>query len=208
MKLTYETVNLLLLLMPGLLSSSIYNLLRRKEELSTLDKIIEALIFSFLIYISLNLTYGWEPLAQAKKIDNEILYTFSPDTGLILLTLLYSVVLPIIWGSIVHYDLHMKLFRKAKITDRTSRDTVWDDVFTNEKRFITIHLKDERRIAGWPLYYSTNKDDGFLYLSQAAWINEKNEEIETESHGFLISREMVELIEFMNNSNEKENYNE
>ena len=52
MKLTYETVNLLLLLMPGLLSSSIYNLLRRKEELSTLDKIVEALIFSFLIYES------------------------------------------------------------------------------------------------------------------------------------------------------------
>ena len=67
MKLTYETVNLLLLLMPGLLSSSIYNLLRRKEKLATLDKIVEALIFSFLIYISLNLTYGWEPLAQAKK---------------------------------------------------------------------------------------------------------------------------------------------
>ena len=145
---------------------------------------------------------------KLKKIDNEIVYTLSPDIRLIFFTLLYSVVMPIIWGSVVHYDLHMKLFRKMKITNRTSRDTVWDDVFTDETRYIIVHLKDERKIAGWPLYYPIHKDDDFLYICQAAWINEDNEEIETESHGFLISREMVELIEFMDDSNEEENSNE
>jgi len=203
MKLTYETVNLLMLLMPGLLSSGIFNLIRRKVGLSTFDKTVESFIFTFLIYITLNLTYGWEPLAQTKKVDNEIIYTFSADSYLIFLTLLYSLVLPIIWGAIVHYDFHMCLLRKLKLTDRTSRDTAWDDVFTDEKRFVTIHLNDERRITGWPMYYSNNKDEGFMYLTNAAWINANNEYVNTESHGILITREIVELVEFMNNANEE-----
>lgn len=192
-----------MLLMPGLLSSSIFNLIRRKVGLSTFDKIVESFIFTFLIYITLNLTYGWEPLAQTKKVGNEIIYTFSADSWLIFLTLLYSLILPIIWGTIVHYDIHMGLLRKLKLTDRTSRDTAWDDVFTDEKRFVTIHLNDERRITGWPMYYSNNKDEGFMYLTNAAWINESNEYVNTESHGILIAREMVELVEFMNNTNEE-----
>jgi len=206
MKLTYETVNLLMLLMPGLLSSSIYNLLRRKVGLSTFDKIVEAFIFTFLIYIALNLTYGWEPLAQAHKIGAEVVYTFSGDTNLIFLTLFYALILPLIWGTVVHYDIHMGLFRYLKFTDRTSRDTAWDDVFTDEKRFLTIHLNDDRRITGWPMYYSNNKDEGFVYLTKAAaWIGEDNEYVNTESHGILIARERIELVEFMNNINEENN---
>lgn len=208
MKLTYETVNLLMLLMPGLLSSSIFNLLRRNVGLTAFDKIVESFLFTFIIYVALNLTYGWEPLAQAKKVGDEITYTFAADSCLIFLTILYSVVLPLIWGSVVHYDLHMKLFRKLKLTDRTSRDTAWDDVFTDEKRFLTVHLADEKRIAGWPLYYSNNKDEGFLYLTQCAWLDEENKYIESESHGILIFREKVDLVEFMNNPDEEEIENE
>jgi len=97
----------------------------------------------------------------------------------------------------------MKGLRWLKLTDRTSRDTAWDDVFINEKRFITIHLKDERRITGWPLYYSNNVDEGFIYLSQFAWISEDNSYIEPESHGILISKESIDLIEFMVNPTEE-----
>ena len=204
MKLTYETVNLLMLLMPGLLSSSIFNLLRRKVGLTAFDKIVESFLFTFIIYILLNLTYGWEPLAQAKKVGGEVVYTFTADTCLILFTILYALFLPIFWGAIVHYDLHMRVFRKLKLTDRTSRDTAWDDVFTDEKRFLTVHLEDERRITGWPLYYSNNKDEGFLYLTQAAWLADDNTYIESESHGILIARDKVDLIEFMNKPDEEE----
>ena len=208
MELTYETANMLMLLMPGLLSSSLFNLLRRKQGLTSFDKIIESFLFAFLIYIALNLTYGWEPLAQAKKVGTDVVYTFSADTCLIMLTIVYSVALPLIWGAVVHYDWHMKLFRALKLTDRTSRDTAWDDVFTDEKRFVTVHLKDDRRISGWPLYYSNNKDEGFIYLSQSAWLNDNNEYIDTQSHGVLINREMVELVEFMDDPETEESENE
>jgi hypothetical protein len=204
MKLTYETLNLLMLLMPGLLSSIVYNLIRRKVETSTFEKIIESLLFTFVIYVVISFTYTWQPLATATKIGSEVTYSISNDLWLILLTLGYALAFPLILGSIVHHDLHMKFFRWANLTDRTSRDTAWDDVFTDEKRFITLHLEDARRISGWPLYYSNNKDEGFVYLSQAAWLDEKNEYIDSDSHGILISKAKIDLIEFMFNPDEEQ----
>ena len=198
MKLTYETINLLMLLMPGLISSNIFELLRRKSAVSNFEKITQSFIFTFLIYITVNITYKWEPLAQAVKSPNGITYQISTDISLILLTIAYAIILPVIWGSIVHHDFHMKLLRFFELTDRTSRDTAWDDVFTNEKRFLTVHLNDERRITGWPLYYSNNEDEGFIYLSQSAWLSPDNEYVDTESHGILISKDKIDLIEFMN----------
>lgn len=204
MKLTYETLNLLMLLMPGLLSSVIYNLIRRKSDTATFEKIIESLIFTFIVYVAISVTHTWQPLATATKVGTEVTYTINKDTCLILLTLFYAIAFPLILGSIVHHDLHMKLFRWAKLTDRTSRDTAWDDVFTDEKRFITVHLEDERRISGWPLYYSNNKDEGFIYLSQVAWLDDSNQYIESDSHGILISKAKIDLIEFMINPDEEQ----
>jgi len=210
MKLTYETINLLMLLIPGLISSSIYGGLRRKEfsNSSSFEKIVDSLIFTFLVYIAVNLSYSWEPLAQAIKNGSEVTYRLSNDKVLILLTLSYALLIPIAWSAITHHDLHMKVLRWLKLTDRTSRDTAWDDVFINEKRFITIHLKDERRLTGWPLYYSNNPDEGFIYLSQVAWIGEDNDYIESQSHGILISKESIDLIEFMTNPDEESSQNE
>ncbi len=200
MKITYETINLLMLLIPGLISGSIYALLlrRSKDNISALERIIESLVFTFLIYVFVSLTYKWEPLAQTVKVGEDITYKLSSNSNLILLTLAYMVLIPSLWGAVVHYDLHMKLFRFLKLTDRTSRDTAWDDVFIDEKkRYITIHLKDERRIAGWPTYYSNNKEEGFIYLTKADWITDDNEYIATDSHGLLINKENIDLIEFM-----------
>lgn len=200
MKITYETINLLMLLIPGLISGSIYALLlrRSKDSISALERMIESLIFTFLIYVLVSLTYKWEPLAQTIKTAGEITYKLSSNNNLILLTLAYMILIPAFWGAIVHYDFHMRLFRLLKLTDRTSRDTAWDDVFIDEKkRYLTIHLKDERRISGWPTYYSNNKEEGFVYLTKAAWITEKNKYIETGSHGLLIDKENIDLIEFM-----------
>lgn len=203
MNLTYETVNLLMLLIPGLISSIIFNLIRKKVKASSFDTIIESSIFTFLIYVLLNWSYGWEPLAQIHTVGNTSSYTFSADSCLIFLTLAYSIILPMIFGTIVHYDIHMLVFRKMKLTDKTSRDTAWDDVFTDETRFLTIHLKDERRISGWPLYYSNNKEEGFIYLSNPSWIDNNNEYLSAESHGILVNRESIDLIEFMNTTEER-----
>lgn len=204
MNITYETINLLVLLVPGFISSGIYSLLSRKTDTNTFNRVMESLVFAFFIYIAIHASYSWEPLLQATKSGQSVVYRFSDDRFLIFLTLIFTLVFPLIWGTIVYRDWHMKLLRWAKLTERTSRDTAWDDVFIRERRFITLHLVDGRRITGWPLYYSNNKDQGFIFISKAKWIDDENQYVETGSFGILISREKIELTEFMGDNYDRE----
>nr|VFJ62609.1 MAG: hypothetical protein BECKDK2373C_GA0170839_10999 [Candidatus Kentron sp. DK] len=204
MNITYETINLLVLLVPGFISSGIYSLLSRKTDTNTFNRVMESLVFAFFIYIAIHTSYSWEPLLQATKSGQSVVYRFSDDRLLIFLTLIFTLVFPLIWGTIVYRDWHMKLLRWAKLTERTSRDTAWDDVFISERRFITLHLVDGRRITGWPLYYSNNKDQGFIFISKAKWIDDENQYVDTGSFGILISRDKIGLTEFMGDNYDRE----
>ena len=50
MRLTVETLTLFLLLMPGFVSSAVLNTIAVRQAKGRVDQMIEALVFSFLIY--------------------------------------------------------------------------------------------------------------------------------------------------------------
>ena len=129
-------------------------------------------------------------------------YVMSPDKWLISTTIFASITFPLVWGAITHYDYHMKFLRKCLLTNKTSRQTAWDDVFNNEVRFLSLHLKDERIVVGWPTYFSNDPDEGFIYLTQAAWVK-NGKYVETNSHGILFNKDLIDFIEFMFNPDEE-----
>ena len=202
MNLTYETINIFFLLIPGFISTRILDSVVTRNDKDNLGKVIEALVFSFLIYAIANIFYKWEPLIKPKKTEGVYKYILTGDTWLILTILTLSIVVPLIIGAFVHNDLHTKLFRLLKITDKTSRSSVWQDSYINEKRHIVVTLKDERRIYGWPMYYSHNPKESHIYLFQPAWIDADGTYIECDTHGMLIKNEDVDLIEFMKKKDE------
>lgn len=209
MKVTFETLNLLLLLFPGLLSSRIMQVFRRRQSHDHVDMLFDVLIFSFLTFIIVDAIYSWQPIISViKNKDDSLTYVASSDYIAIVLTIITSVVLPLIVGAIVHHDLHMRSLRKMRLTNRTSRETAWDDVFTSLDRFVTVHFKNGKRLAGWPMYYSNTPDEGYLYIYDAAWISDQNDYLETCSHGVLVNKEEVEFIEFMLTDNERKKTNE
>ncbi|MBQ4851407.1 DUF6338 family protein, partial [Pseudoalteromonas sp. MMG012] len=170
MKLTYETLNLLLLLFPGLLSARIIGLIERKYEKGKFNIFLDVLIYSFISFVIVDTIYKWQPLfSVVKNIQGTYSYTYSADLKLIIVTLISAVAVPLIVGFVIHNDLHMHFLRTLKVTNKTSRDTAWDDVFTTSDRYITVNFKDDRRLTGWPMYYSNSPDEGFVYLCNSAW---------------------------------------
>jgi hypothetical protein len=209
MKVTFETLNLLLLLFPGLLSSRIIQVVRRSKSHDNIDMLFDVLIYSFLTYVIVEALYKWQPIFSVKKgVDDTFTYVASSDLCSISLTLVVSVILPLCAGTIIHHDIHMKVLRFFKVTNRTSRETAWDDVFTSEYRYITAHFKNGKRLTGWPMYYSNTPDEGYVYIYNAAWVNDDNKYVESCSHGILINKEDVEYIEFMLHKNERDQINE
>ncbi|DAB35886.1 MAG TPA: hypothetical protein CFH80_07760 [Sulfurospirillum cavolei] len=195
MNLTYDTINILLILIPGFISSIIFRQFHNKEKFDNYEKTIEALVFSVIIYIILILFDKWQPLAF-KDGDIKI-----PPFINLLLTIIFMIVIPMLIGFILYKDWHMKLFRFMKLTNKTSRSTAWEDTFEEQKKFIIVHFKDGRRLSGTPMYYSNNEKGIYLYLHNPAWITAENEIIELpEVHGTLISKENIDFIEFQNNN--------
>jgi hypothetical protein len=169
-----------------------------RSDKDQFSKIVEALVFSFIIYVIISIVNNDSPIhLKTTKIDKTITYSIAYNYKILIPVFTLSVLFPLVLGFFVVTDIHMIILRKIKITNKTSRDTAWLDVFTEQKRYIIVNLTDGRRIFGWPMYYSNSPEDGLLYLYDAAWINNDGEYVELDIHGlFLVKKDNMESIEF------------
>lgn len=197
MELTVETINIIFFLIPGLLSTTIISLIVVRKELSFIDKVVEALIFNFIIYSLTALFVNLEPFASINSSGGSISFSFTSNRMFLTTLLSVSIVFPSLIGGIIYYDLHMRFFRFVKLTNKTSRDTTWQDIFIENKKFLVVHFKDGRRIYGWPLNYSDTPEEGLIYLFNPSWIDEENKYVDCNTHGILIKYEDIEFIEFL-----------
>ncbi len=151
----------------------------------------------------------WEPLANVQSIDKSIKLSLTNSKSSTALTLLLTVLLPIVIASIYHNDNFHKILRWLRFTTKTSRGNTWSDAFATQDRRVIITLKDETRIRGYPIMYSTDPEEGYIYLFDPAWVNDEKEDesapdyIETNCHGILINRDNIDLIEFTLDEGEK-----
>ena len=164
MNISAETLTIFIFLIPGFVSTLIINTIIVRKEKDNLSKIIEALVFSFIIYVIMSMVNGERSvLISSEQINSKTVYAVSYNSSVIIPVAILSLMLPILLGFLSTTDIHMKLLRKLKITNKTARETVWLDVFTEQKRYVIVNLSDGRRIFGWPMYYSNNPEEGCLY---------------------------------------------
>jgi hypothetical protein len=97
----------------------------------------------------------------------------------------------------------MKFARIFKITKKTSRLSIWHDIFYDKKPLVIIDFADERRLFGWVEYFSDDPDKPYLYVAQPQWIiNDKY--TPTGLEGILITPEQkISFIEFLKDETEQ-----
>ncbi|MCK4620600.1 MAG: hypothetical protein KAT62_00135 [Desulfuromonadales bacterium] len=202
MTLTIEALNILLLLLPGFMSGQIFYSLFQVENISVSKRLLDALLFSFIIYMLVSSFISWEPLAYVKADSGQLEYIFNKSNAIIWLSIAAIIIVPTMVGFLYFSDLIHTLLRKLNITTKTSRTNTWNDAFLTQNRHVIVTLKDDRRIRGYPTMFSTDPEEGFLYLYNPAWVNDdkKKEDdsdyIESNCHGFLLNRDNIDLIEF------------
>jgi hypothetical protein len=191
---TYQALQILVFLIPGFTVSAILHSFIVRQEKKEIGKVVEALFFSLLVYSFYSLFFDRSPISI--ETTNEIIdYTYN---GKAFITLsLITIALPCILSLIVSNDLHMSLARYLKITKRTSRNSVWLDVFMNCKQHIIINFENGRRIYGWPSYYSDSPKEPYIFLADPYWI-EGEEITKIDVDGILITSEQkIESIEVL-----------
>jgi hypothetical protein len=127
----FEGLSILLVLLPGFVTARIVQGLCVRPAQTELDKFVEALLYSFLVYVSYSF---WRsqlpvyPIVQEHSDGSRIITPAVSPAGLLLL-LGIGVLLGLIVSTSITNDLHGRLFRKVRATQRTTRSSIWSDVF-------------------------------------------------------------------------------
>lgn len=201
MSITVDAFAVLLLLVPGFLTSKILNAIAVRRGKGHMAEIIEALVFSFLIYAVLH-AVGWSVVTMNESDGS---YTPQVEFEYVPHALVLAGALALVFGISINRDWHMGLLRRLGITAGTARINTWVDVFTDHDSDVLITYTDGRRLTGWPAYFSDGPEEGLLYLRNPAWVNDSGEVQEIGVDGILIlNKDEIESISFVNGSIDSE----
>jgi hypothetical protein len=205
LNITFQAIEIFVFLLPGFVTLFLVSHLVSTPQTTEFDKIISALFYSFLTYTIYSLLTDLKPVYATITPSGSIQqFNFNLNGKAFAILLVISSFLGLLASLSYTYDLHMKLFRFIKITKRTSRNTVWTDVFSDKKSYIIANLSDNQRAIGWPEYYSDTSGQEYIFLTQASWIDENNNTIPIQGPGLLITLgSKIESIEFVNGVEEE-----
>jgi hypothetical protein len=196
-------LEILLILLPGFAAAYVVQILALRGRQTDLDKVIEAGLYSFLIYATFVLfTHGALPFdvipPKPPSIDTLIQWHPNRLIGLAAITFLVSIA-----GALyINRDGNL-LFRKAKITERTSRRSIWNDIFQREvkdSQVVQVELGDGRSILGVLAYYSDAAEECSLYIEQASWVGSEGITVPIPGPGILLTKNAnIQSISLLDN---------
>jgi hypothetical protein len=190
-----EALGVLLVLLPGFACAYIVQFLAVRRKQTELDKVVEALLFSLILYVVTlpffgnTLPIGWQPLDPHRTDIYRVLVDWKHLASLAGLAIVFAV-------------LYAANFRWMRVTERTARSTVWNDVFQETGGFVQVGISDGRSVLGWLRYYSDEASDPSLFLEDAAWVVKGEDgseaEIAIEGPGIFLTKETaIEYVIFL-----------
>ena len=208
MDMGFETLVIFVLLIPGFISSAILSAIVVRGETGNLARVIEGLMFSFAIYAVVWGFVRFSPIVVRllEYSSGKSTYVVRPIPEAMVLILAVAVLLPILAGYSINHDVHMKFLRAIRVTKKTSRESLWLDIFTDlGQRPVVANLKNGKRIRGWPLYYSSRSGERGLYLYRPAYLDPGGGVRKLPIHGlFLVEKDCIRSIEFAWTKKERE----
>lgn len=190
--LKFEALVILIVLLPGFFAARIEQRLTVNPDQNDFDKTVEALIYSFFIYVIFTVINSTFPVGL--KIDNQGTtgsYSYSLVTSPLHLALLpvIAVVLAILVSAATNHDWFGGFFRWIGVTSRTWRPAIWNDVFLSHTGVVQVELADRRSVIGWLKYYSDRPENASLFLERASWVREDGGRTEIAGPGILLTGE-------------------
>ena len=189
--LKFEFLVILIVLLPGFFASRIEQRLTVNPDQDEFDKIVEALIYSFFIYVIFTVIDKTFPLAL--KINqgpaNGFSYSLVASPFRLALLPLIAVVLAVLVSSATNHDWFGRFFRWIGVTSHTWRPAIWNDVFLSHSGVVQVELADRRSVIGWLKYYSDRPDNASLFLERASWVREDGGCTEIAGPGILLTSE-------------------
>jgi len=131
------------LLLPGFSCAYLVQRLAVRPKQTELDKVIEALILSFFLYLVVSPFFGYSlPLSwQAKTSQGIEQYAFQLNWPYLASLATLALATGILYGANLNHDWILGTLRKLRITERTARNSIWNDAFQEiPSSFVLVQL--------------------------------------------------------------------
>jgi hypothetical protein len=185
-----DLVTLLNFLLPGLLSAWMFYGLTPYQRPSQFGKIIQALIFTFIIHSVLS----------AFKLIHSGISNFANENHLFSLAMI-AVFIGAFSSFLANSDRAHALFRWAQITSETSYPSEWFGAFLKRQGYIVLHFKDGRRLYGFPIETPSDPSKGHFVLTFPSWQAEEGKIKLQDVEKMLVQVEDVKWVEFIYEQN-------
>lgn len=199
-ELRFEAITLLVILLPGFLAARIEQRLVVNPEQNEFDKTIEALLYSFFVYLSFTAIERSFPVSlDITKAGDSSTYAIHASPWKLALLPLIAVALAALTALASNQDLFGRFFRLIGVTRRTWRASIWSDVFHSFGGVVQVELADGRSVIGWLKYYSDRAENASLFLERASWVQAgSTEPVSIDGPGILLTSECgVRSISFL-----------
>jgi hypothetical protein len=191
MPTTVLALQVFLIILPGFSAAYIVQALATRRSQSDLERVIEALVFSFVIYVCyMPINGGRLPFHIVHDLTGRGDDTVLWEPNQLALLALVSVVFAFASVAYIRFDGN-RLFQWIRLTERTTRNSIWNDVFESEAikgQPLQVELADGRSVLGSLLYYSDVAEDAAIYLTQASWVDADNKTVAIPGSGILLTK--------------------
>ncbi len=192
-ELSEKLISLLVFLLPGFLAMQVFFGMTSFQKSSPFERVVQALVATYAVKVFVTL------IAAFFDFLSDFIYfgvwDYKSD-------LVASFFIAIVLGWVAALSLNTgfipELIRRfGKTTRDGGAPSEWVRVFDDNKSYITLHMKDGRRLTGWPTVWPSNPKGGHFFITHAAWVSKSKEIPLDHLDGLLISADDVEFIEFV-----------
>lgn len=200
----FEAITILVILLPGFLAARIEQRLVVNPKQNEFDKTVEALLYSFFIYLVFTAINRSLPVSlKVETVGSALRYSLDASVSRLAMLPAIAVLLAVLMAFASNHDYFGKLFRSLGVSRRTWRGSIWSDVFHNYGGVVQVELDDGRSVMGWLKYFSDRPEDGSLFLERASWVAAgSTEPVKIEGPGiFLTGGSGIRSVMFLTSGN-------
>ena len=188
-----DILKVLLVLLPGFVTTGVIRALTISPEAGEFDKIVRALSYAFINYMILAVVRSASAIKYLDPTATPLLQPLD-----IALLGLIALIVGCFVSAYKNNDGHW-VFRRFRITRRSSRSDIWQDCLAVEgsKFHVVVTLEDGRRVLGWMVRHSDEMEKPALFLKDATWLSESGD-VPVGNEGILLMAPMkIASVEFL-----------
>ncbi len=179
-----NTTEVLYFLVPGFIAAAVYYGLTSAAKPNTFERLIQALIFTIIVQALSQLVSltGW--------LEDETWQAVAPSG-----TVVIAVIIGFLAALLANKDVPHRWLRKWRITKETAYPNDWYGVFaSNPDCFVILHLRDRRRLYGWPNQWPGREQERLFVIDGPQWLTDTKETIDS-GKALVVQAEDVEMVE-------------